>query len=382
MRPRRAEPVLIVGAGPAGLATAAMLQRAGIASRILEAGPAAGHSWARYYDRLRLHTGRRISGLPGYPLPRNYPVFVSRPAYLRYLHAYARRFNLLITPNQRVLRAERVGDLWRLTTADTVWEAPVLVAASGIAANPAVPPIPGLSTYGDRVLHSSAYQTAAPFAGQDVLVVGVGNSGTEIALDLARVARQVTLAVRSPIAIVPRRLFGLPISYFAIGLSYLPPRLRRGVRALLSRRWLARLRAAGLEAGAPDQFPVIGLEILDAIAAGRVTVAPGIDRFTPTAVAFADGTQRRFDAVVLATGFRPALDYLAPYITMPDEKQAHLDIQAAPAVPDLYFVGFYYDGLRGALYLIGRQAQEVARRIRRSGAARLPDAWVAASAEG
>src|SRR4051812_35264208 len=105
-RVRRDEPVLIVGAGPAGLATAAMLQRAGIASRILEAGPDVGHSWTRYYDRLHLHTGRRISGLPGYPLPRGYPVFVSRPAYLQYMHAYARRFHLTITPNQRVRHAE------------------------------------------------------------------------------------------------------------------------------------------------------------------------------------------------------------------------------------------------------------------------------------
>src|SRR2546428_266018 len=83
-------------------------------------------------------------------------------------------------------RAEPRGDVWRLTTADTVWEAPVLVAASGISSNPYTPPIPGLAGYQGRVLHSSAYQTADPFAGQDVLVVGMGNSGTEIALDLAR----------------------------------------------------------------------------------------------------------------------------------------------------------------------------------------------------
>src|SRR3954470_10889139 len=113
----RNEPVLIVGAGPAGLATAAMLQRRGIAARILEAGDGAGQSWGRYYDVLRLHTGRAVSGLPGYPLPREYPLYVPRPAYLQYLRAYARRFNLAITPQQRVLRAERVAGHWRLTTA-------------------------------------------------------------------------------------------------------------------------------------------------------------------------------------------------------------------------------------------------------------------------
>src|SRR5947209_8452251 len=95
---RRNEPVLIVGAGPAGLATAAMLQRAGIASRILEAGPGPATSWIHYYDRLRLHTGRRISGLPGFPLPRSFPVFVPRARLVQYFQAYARRFNLTITP--------------------------------------------------------------------------------------------------------------------------------------------------------------------------------------------------------------------------------------------------------------------------------------------
>ena len=379
MHPRRDEPVLIVGAGPAGLATAAMLQRAGIASRILEAGPGVGTSWAHYYDRLRLHTGRRISGLPGYPLPRGFPVFVPRAALLQYFRAYARRFNLKIMPNQRVLRAERIGDVWRVTTADTVWEAPVLVAASGIAANPYTPPLPGLADYRGRVLHAVDYHTADPFAGQDVLVVGMGNSGTEIAMDLARTAHQVTLAVRSPINIVPRKMFGLPTSYVAIGLSQLPAPLVRRIRAGLGKRWTGQLHALGLEAGAPDAFPVIGLEILDTIRAGRVRVASGIDRFTPDAVRFTDGTERRFDAVVLATGFRPALDYLAGYVTPADEKQAHISVRAAPDVPNLYFVGLYYDGLRGTLYLINGQAREVARRVKRSGAARVSDSWVQAT---
>ncbi len=376
---RRNEPVLIVGAGPAGLAAAAMLQRAGIASRILEAGPGPGTSWARYYDRLTLHTGRRTSGLPGYPLPPGFPVFAPRGVFLRYLQAYARRFHLTITAGQRVERAERVDGLWRLTTADTVWEAPVLVAASGIAGNPYRPRIPGLAEYRGRLLHSVDYHTAEAFAGQDVLVVGLGNSGSEIALDLARTAHSVTLAVRSPIAIVPRRIFGIPTSYLAIGLSRLPAPLVRRIRARLGRRWQAALAPLGLQAGAADQFPVIGLEILDAIRAGRVTVAPGVSAFTPEIVVFADGTERRFDAVILATGFRPNLAYLAAYLTAPDEKMARVPLVPAPGVPDLYAVGLFYDGLRGTLYQINHQAREVALRIRHSGAARLPDAWVEAA---
>jgi hypothetical protein len=185
--------------------------------------------------------------------------------------------------------------------------------------------------------------------------------------------------VRSPINIVPRKFLGIPISYMAVGLSYLPPPLVRRIRALLGLRWRGRLHALGLKAGAPDSFPVIGMEILDLIRAGRVRVAPGVERFTAEAVRFADGSERRFDAVLLATGFRPALGYLADYLPVPDEKQAHIGVLAAPNIPNLYVVGLYYDGLRGTLYLINRQAREVARRVRRSGATDVSDSWVQAA---
>lgn len=378
---QRAEPVLIVGAGPAGLATAAMLQRRGIAARILEAGPALGHSWSRYYDRLTLHTGRRVSGLPGYPLPRGYPLYVPRLAYLQYLRAYARRFNLAITPHQRVLRATRVAGLWRLTTADRTWEAPVLVAASGIASAPYIPTFPGLETFGGPALHTSAYHRAAPFAGQRIVLVGLGNSGAEIALDLSTQAAEVTLAVRSGIAIVPRQTFGLSTSYWAVALSYLPSPLVRGMRRALAGPRLRQLRALGLPVGAPTDFPVIGLELLAAIRAGRIRVGGALASVEPGAVRFADGTRYPCDALVLATGFRPALDYLAEYITVPDQKKARLDIRAAPTVPNLYFVGLYYDDLRGTLFTIGRQACAVAWAVKHSGAAHVPDSWVERSVE-
>ncbi len=371
---RRGEPVLIVGAGPAGLATAALLQRNGIASRILEAGPGVGTSWQHYYAALHLHTGRRISGLPGYPLPAGYPVFVPRAAFAHYLRAYARRFNLIVSPQQRVTRATYHGGLWRVETADTIWEAPVLVAASGIASKPYTPPIPGLSDYTGRLLHSAAYHTAAPFAGQDVLVVGLGNSGAEIARDLATAARSVTVAVRSGISIVPRRTAGVPTSYLAVALSRLPAPLVELIRRLSARRLRRTLGALGLPVGPADSFPVIGLELLDLIRAGRVQVAPGLTRFTPAGVCFSDATCRPFDAVILATGYRPALDYLAATIQPPDQKKTRLNIGDAPA-PHLYLVGFWYDSLLGTLYVIGRQAAAVAAAVARTRATHLPDAW-------
>lgn len=371
---RRDAPVLIVGAGPAGLATAAMLQRNGIAAHILEAGSGVGNSWNHYYAALRLHTGRRISGLPGYPLPGGYPLFVPRAAFVHYLRAYARHFNLRITPHQRVIRATHDGDHWRVETADTIWEAPVLVAASGIYSKPYTPPLPGLADYGGRLLHSAAYHTAAPFAGLDVLVVGLGNSGAEIARDLATAARSVTVAVRSGITIVPRLTAGIPTSYLAVVLSHLPAPWIAAIRRLTARRLQHTLGALGLPVGPADSFPVIGLELLDLIRAGQVQVAPGLAHCTTDGVCFTDGTCRPFDALILATGYRPALDYLAATIQPPDQKKTRLQIRAAPA-PNLYLVGFWYDSLLGTLYVIGRQAGAVAAAIVHSRAARLPDSW-------
>ncbi|MDQ2809706.1 MAG: NAD(P)/FAD-dependent oxidoreductase, partial [Chloroflexota bacterium] len=236
------------------------------------------------------------------------------------------------------------------------------------------PPLPGMADYAGRLLHSAAYGTAAPFAGQDVLVVGLGNSGAEIARDVATSARSVTVAVRSGITIVPRLTAGIPTSYLAVGLSRLPAPWVGAIRRLTARRTRRTLGTLGLPVGPADSFPVIGLELLDLIRAGRVQIAPGLARFTADGVCFTDGTSRSFDAVILATGYRPALDYLAATIQPPDEKKTRLQISAAPA-PNLYLVGFWYDSLLGTLYVIGRQAGAVAQAIVRSRAARLPDSW-------
>jgi cation diffusion facilitator CzcD-associated flavoprotein CzcO len=207
-----------------------------------------------------------------------------------------------------------------------------------------------------------------------VLVVGMGNSGTEIARDLAAVA-QVTLAIRSGITAVPRYTLGVPTSYLAVAISRLPPTAQRVVRTVAGRRVRRMLRDLGLPLGPADLFPVIGLEIFDAIRSGQVAVAGGLARFQPDAVEFVDGSVARYDTVVLATGYRAALDYLAGVIDPPDDKKTRLEIRAVPTVPNLYFVGLWYDNLLGTLYIIGRQSQAVARAIHTSRATHLPDSW-------
>ncbi|HEU5439071.1 MAG TPA: NAD(P)-binding domain-containing protein [Ktedonobacterales bacterium] len=361
--------VVIVGAGAAGLATAACLKRLGVASEVLEASEQAGHSWAAAYDALHLHTVRRYSSLPGWPMPRRYPRYAARDQVVAYLEAYATHFGIAPRYGQRVTRAEPTGEGgWRVTTqAGEEWVARVLVAASGVVANPVTAAYPGMDEYGGKLLHSREYRNAAPFAGQRVLVVGAGNSGAEIAVDLLEGGAAVTVAIRVGVNAVPLSLLGVPIQYWALLVAKLPPSVTRVVTKALLRRSEARLKAAGMPKS-PEPIlqahgiPIIGLRLLEAARAGKIKITGAIERFEPDGVAFKDGTRQPFDAVIMATGYRPALGYLDGLVTLDERGFPARDMVTSLDQPSLFFVGFNY-GLAGTLNIIRREAPIAAQRI-------------------
>src|SRR6185437_11642438 len=198
--------VIIIGAGPAGLACAAAMRTLGLNATVLEKAGTVGSVWRLHYDRLHLHTDRDHSGLPGMAMPRDYPIYPSRAQVVEYLEAYARRFDVRPHFNTVVRRVERGGEGWSVETDGGALVAPVIVVATGIATAPYRPSWPGMETFRGDAVHSSEYRNAAAFAGKRVLVVGFGNSGGEIALDLAEAGIDVALAVRSPVQIIPRDL--------------------------------------------------------------------------------------------------------------------------------------------------------------------------------
>jgi cation diffusion facilitator CzcD-associated flavoprotein CzcO len=202
---------IIIGAGPAGLAAAAALRARGLNAAILEKSDAVGAVWRRHYDRLRLHTDRARSGLPGLPIPKIYGRYPSRAQVVDYLEAYAAKFALKPAFNTQVRAIRRDGPAWRAEAGENSQTAPIVVVATGWADHPWSPNWPGMETSGGPILHSSVYRNSAPFAGKHVLVVGYGNSGAEIALDLSEASIDVALAVRGPVNVIPRELFGLPI---------------------------------------------------------------------------------------------------------------------------------------------------------------------------
>jgi cation diffusion facilitator CzcD-associated flavoprotein CzcO len=358
--------VLIVGAGPAGLAVAACLARRRIEHVVIEQGACAADSWDRYYDRLRLHTVRRLSGLPYQPMPARYPRYVTRDQFSAYLRAYAGRFHIAPRTGQEAQRMLRTDAGWLVESPAETYCARVLVMATGIYRNPIRPHFDGMAQFQGPILHSAEYRNAGPFAGQRVLVVGAGNSGAEIALDLADHAAHVALAIRNGVNIVPLDLLGVGIQRWAILVRALPPAVTRVMAPPLLARSEVRQRAAHiprpplgvLEAG-QGRVPVIGLGLIEAARAGRITIQPGVERFEPAGARFADGTSHPFDAVVLATGFRPALGPLGDTVRL-DERGFPERVDSRSIVhPDLFFAGLNYD-FAGTLNNIRREAPMLA----------------------
>jgi cation diffusion facilitator CzcD-associated flavoprotein CzcO len=340
---------IIIGAGPAGLACAATMRGAGLNITVFEKADNVGSVWRRHYERLHLHTDRNHSGLPGMAMPKSYPLYPSREQVVAYLEAYAARFDIKPAFGNEVVRLRRDGAQWCAETASGAVSAPVAIVATGMASAPYRPSWPAMDSYRGITVHSSEYRNPAPYLNKRVLVVGFGNSGGEIALDLAEAGVDVALAVRGPVQLLPRDLLGLPIVTWAILYQHLPARLVDLINAPILRLALGSFEKLGLRRAAKGplqmikedgRIPLIDVGTLGKIRDGSIKVRGGIDRLTSGGVVFDDGRSEDFDAIVLATGFRPDLRRLIPDV------DGVFDAHGTPRVtgqatdaPGLYFCG-------------------------------------------
>jgi len=361
---------IVVGAGPAGLACAASMRRVGVRTTLLEKADSVAAVWRRHYDRLHLHTDKGHSGLPGRPMPASFPRYPSRAQVVDYLEDYAAHFDLRPVFDCAVQAIRREGSTWRVAANQKSWVAPVVVLATGWADFPNVPTWPGSDLYRGRVVHSSRYRNPGAFAGGRVLVVGFGNSGAEIALDLAEAGVEVSLSVRGPVRILPRELLGLPILTWAIAQAFLPARVADFINAPAIRLAAGPTKNLGFEIAAKGplrmieedrRVPLLDAGTLARIRDGTIKVRPGIDRFTNDGVVFDDARAEPFDAVILATGFRPDLRALLPAVQgVLDEQGMPLATGRATPEPGLFFCGQTVSAT-GQLRAIGIEAERIAR---------------------
>lgn len=325
-------PVYVIGGGPGGLAVAAALREKGVRAVVLEKSEAVGASWRTHYDRLRLHTTRRLSALPGLKIPRSFGRWVARADVVRYLEKYAEVHDLEIVTGVEVDRVEKGADggEWVLhATGGRRLVGSAVVVATGFNHTPRVPDWPGVGTYRREreLLHASAYRNPSPYEGRDVLVVGVGNTGAEIAADLAEGgAARVRLAVRTAPYIVRRSTAGWPSQRNGILVRRLPVGLVDRLTGLLGRFMTADLSAYGIprpEGGLYSRvrqgaIPVQDVGLVAAVRAGTVEPVAAVDSFDGAEVVLADGSRITPDAVIAATGYERALEPLLGHLGVLD----------------------------------------------------------------
>ncbi len=365
---------LVVGAGPAGLAAAAELGRAGVPAVVLERGEAIGAAWRGRYDRLRLNTSRLTSKLPAARYRPGTSRFPTRDEFVRYLEDYTSHNELDVRLGTRVDRLDRDPDGWLVRSSAGDLAAAHVIVATGYEHTPHIPEWPGRDRYSGQLLHAAQYRSAEPFRDRDVLVVGPGCSGIEIAYDLATGgARRVRLAIRTPPNILLREQAGVPGDLPALALLRLPPAIADAQLKLVRRLAPGDLGDYGLAPPREGVFArlrrdgktpaIIDREMLDAIKEGKITIHGAVDALDATGARLADGTRVEPDAIIAATGYHRGLEPLVGHLAVLDDRGLPRIHTGNPAAPGLHFIG--YQPQPAQIRHMGREAKRAAKAIAR-----------------
>ncbi|KAG6476620.1 probable indole-3-pyruvate monooxygenase YUCCA7 [Zingiber officinale] len=387
---------IIVGAGPSGLAVAAGLRQQGVPFVVLERSDCIASLWRRCtYDRLKLHLPKRFCQLPYLPFPGDFPEYPSKSQFIDYLDSYAARFAIRprFRHSVRSARYDATTGLWRVASAVGAAEAEHiarwLVVASGENAEKVVPELEGLlDRFGGEVTHVCDFKSGERYRGKRVLVVGCGNSGMEISLDLCDHGASPTMVVRDSVHVLPREVLGKSTFDLAVLLlKWLPARMVD--KLLLAVAWAAlgnvakfglkRPSAGPLELkNTQGKTPVLDIGALAKIKSGDIKVVPGIKRFLPGKVEIVDGQILDVDSVILATGYQSNVpQWLQGY---DDDEGLLLNHERRRGFGNgwkgkcgLYAVGFRGRGISGAGSDAVRVASDIGKAWRSSTDNKLPN---------
>ena len=363
--------VAVIGAGPAGLATAALLRRRGVRSVVIDRRAEAGGSWPDRYDSLRLNTVRWMSDLPGHRAGRDAGRWTTRDDLVTYLRDYADHHRLDVRSGVSVERIDERDGRWELamstagSVSGTTERFAGVVVATGHSAVPHLPAWPGTSTA--RLLHAADYRRPEDHLGRRVLVVGAGSSGGEICVDLAAAGVEVVWSVRTAPQVFPREVLGVPTTPFAPLGDLLPDRWLDRIGPWLERRiygerdYLPAPTATISELFARCKEPMTADGIVAALRRGDVRVVAPVAGWGDAGVALDDGSTIDADDVIAATGYRTGLDALVGHLGV-----LHDDGRPSALVPraGLAFVGFRIP-FTGTLWAIDADARRAASSIAR-----------------
>ncbi|CAL5205175.1 unnamed protein product [Lathyrus oleraceus] len=373
---------VIVGAGPSGLAAAACLKQKNIPSIILERSNCIASLWQlKTYDRLRLHLPKQFCELPFMEFPSNFPTYPSKQQFIKYLENYAETFHIRPKFNETVKNAEfdsKIG-CWKLKCQSsfkgdvtTEYVCRWLIVATGENAEAVVPDIEGADEFEGVIRHTSLYKSGEEFRGKRVLVVGCGNSGMEVCLDLCNHDATPSLVVRDSVHVLPREMLGK--STFGLSmwlLKWFPLRLVDRFLLLVSWLLLGDTSQLGLDRptlgplqlkNLTGKTPVLDVGTLAKIKAGHIKVRPSIKKLKRHTVEFVDGRSENFDGIILATGYKSNV----PYWLKEEDMFSMKDGFPMKPFPNgwkgkngLYAIGFTKRGLLGASMDAKRIANDI-----------------------
>jgi putative flavoprotein involved in K+ transport len=369
--------VLVIGAGPAGLATAAVLERRGIPVTVLEKSDNVAASWRQHYDRLHLHTVRWLSHLPGYRFSRRHGRWVSRDGVIRYLEGYVRHHDLDVRTGAEVRGLERdeAAGEWVLDTPSGEWRARHVVVATGYNHTPVLPDWPGRDGFEGELLHGQDYRNPEPYRDRDMLVVGSGNTGAEIAVDLVEGgAGRVRIAVRTPPALSLREANGMPSQVTGLVLRHLPLPVADALARSSARMLIGDLTEYGLppaqrpitRAVEEDVIPILDVGLVELVKQRKVEVVAGVEGFDGRDVVLLDGSRIQPDAVIACAGYARGLEPLVGRLGLLGRKGRPVvhGGETHPNAPRLYFIG-YTNPISGMFREFGITARQIARAIGR-----------------
>ncbi|WP_158846467.1 FAD-dependent oxidoreductase [Saccharothrix deserti] len=313
--------VVVIGAGQAGLSAAYFLKRANLDHVVLDADAGPGGAWRHRWPTLRMATVHGIHDLPGMPFAEPDPTAPANEVLPAYFADFERRSGIAVQRPVRVHAVRDDGGLLRVETDRGVWEADALVNATGTWTRPFWPRYPGQELFRGRQLHSSQYRGPEEFAGQHVVVVGGGTSAVQQLLEIARHATTTWVTRREP------EFSDEPFT----------PELGRAVVAKVEER---------VRQGLPPRsvVSVTGLSLTptvrEALKTGVLDRRPMFERITEDGVVWPDGRHEEVDAIVWATGFRAALDHLAPLHLRAPGGGIRLDGTRVVDDPRVHLVGY------------------------------------------
>jgi indole-3-pyruvate monooxygenase len=363
---------LIIGASISGLASAACLRKRGIDYDIIEKETQIATPWRNHYERLHLHTYKGLSNLPFMKFDKAIPRYPSRLEVVEYLEDYQQAFNIHPIFNSRAESVVRESDHWITETNKGTFRSKFLVLATGAYGKPKDIGLKGIETFPGNIIHSCRYKTGRDFTGQKVLVIGFGNSACEIAIDLYEQGATPSMSVRSPVNIVPRDIWGIPILRLGLLLSRLPPRLADIITTPLLYILFGNITRLGLKKmpyGVFEQIqkdrniPLLDIGTVKHIRKGHISIYDSIDYVEGNTVHFADGKKEDVDAIIAAIGYYP---HFAEFLQVDNERVQDLKMRADRqkyfGKDGLYSCGFWI-GPTGVIREISLDAQRIAKDI-------------------